>query len=131
MGNLIKEYDYIVIDNEAGLEHLSRRTTRSLNALVVVSDATVVGLKAAKRIGELTKALKIETGKELLLINRHNKELEETKVEGVQLNFLGCLPVDREIEKISLNGNSMMGLSNKASSLFALRRIGEKIWQRS
>ena len=60
MGKLIKDYDYIVIDNEAGLEHLSRRTTRSADVLLVVSDATR-GLKGSKRISDIVKELDIKT----------------------------------------------------------------------
>ena len=73
MEKLIKDYDYIVIDNEAGLEHLSRRTTRQADVLLAVSDATPVGLKAVKRIAELVRELNIKTKKKLLLVNRMDK----------------------------------------------------------
>jgi len=129
MGKLIRDYDYIVIDNEAGLEHLSRRTTRSADALVVISDATPVGLKAAKRISDLARELKIETKKEFLIVNRYGKDLEKEKIKGLKLDYLGFVPPDNRIEKISLNGNSLMELKEDALSLNALRRLGDKIWQ--
>lgn len=127
-GKLIKDYDYVVIDNEAGLEHLSRRTTRSADALVVVSDATVVGLKAAKRIKELVKELKIETKKDFLIINRMDRDIEDKKIKGLQLDYLGFIPQDSRIEEISLNGASLMELDKDATSIMALRSIGENIW---
>jgi len=129
VGKLIKDYDYVVIDNEAGLEHLSRRTTRSADAMVVVSDATAVGLRAAKRIRELVKELKIETKKDLLIINRIDKDIEKEKIKGLKLDYLGFLPQDSRIERISLDGASLMELDKNSSSINALRSIGENIWQ--
>lgn len=129
MAKFIKDYDYIVIDNEAGLEHLSRRTTGSLDVLVVVSDATQQGLKAAKRINDLARELGIKVKKEFLIINCSDKEIEKEKMKGLKLDYLGVIPMDREIEKISLNGNSLMDLKDNAISLISLRKIGEKIWQ--
>ena len=128
MGKFIKDYDYVVIDNEAGLEHLSRRTTRSADALVVVSDATPVGLKAAKRISELAQELDIKTKKELLIINRYDSDIEREKIKSLKLDYLGFVPHDTQIEKISLNGNSLMELKEDVLSLSALRRLGDKIW---
>jgi len=131
LGKLIKDYDFVIIDNEAGLEHLSRRTTRMADALVVVSDASKVGLKAAERIIALAKELKIQTKKDLLIINRFNKNLDRERLEGVEAEYLGNLAQDAQIEKISLNGSSLMDLDRDALALTALNKIGEKIWQRN
>jgi CO dehydrogenase maturation factor len=123
MAKLIKDYGYIVIDNEAGLEHLSRRTTRAADVLIVISDATPVGLKAAKRIGDLAKELDIKTKKEVLIINFNNKEIEKEKIRNLNLEYLGFVPRDSEIEKISLNGAALMKLDDSATSIRALKKI--------
>jgi len=127
MAKLIKDYGYIVIDNEAGLEHLSRRTTRSADALVVVSDATPVGLRAAKKICDLVKELDIKTKKELLIINFNNKEIEKEKIRNLNLEYLGSVPRDSEIEKISSNGAALMKLDDSAASIRALKKISDRI----
>ena len=127
MAKLIKDYKYIVIDNEAGLEHLSRRTTRSADSLVIISDATPVGLKSAARISDLAKELKIAIKKEFLIINRSDKDIEKEKVKSS--NYLGTLPLDGQIEKISLNGSSLIDLKDDADILAGLRLMGAKIWQ--
>jgi CO dehydrogenase maturation factor len=129
MAKLIDDYDYIVIDNEAGLEHLSRRTTRAADALLAVSDATPVGLRAAKRIRDLVRELQIKTKKNLLLVNRAAPDLEEKELKSMDLEYLGSIPEDKEISKISLNGNSLLKLKSSALGLEALRKLGEKIWQ--
>jgi CO dehydrogenase maturation factor len=131
MSKLIKEYNYIVIDNEAGLEHLSRRTTRAADTLLVVSDATVVALKAARRINELASELGIQTKKRFLLVNRNNAAIPRERIGPLGLEYLGDIPTDEELFKISVNGSSLWGLSRDALSLQALHTLGDKIWQRS
>lgn len=76
LSKLMSRYDYIVIDNEAGFEHLSRRTVKKIDTLIIVSDNTAVCLKAAKRIFELVKELNIEYKKIFLIINRINTKKE-------------------------------------------------------
>lgn len=129
MCKLIKDYQYIIIDNEAGLEHLSRRTTRSADTLVLVSNASAVGLKAAKRIHLLMKELNVKVKNQFLLINCYDRDIEKEKINELGLNYLGFVPVDEEIERFCLNGSSLMNLKNNAKSLSALRNLGEKIWQ--
>ena len=131
MDKLIKDYQFIVIDNEAGLEHLSRRTTRSADSLVIISDASVVGLKAAKRISDLVKELKIKTKNDFLIINFYDKDIEKEKIKDLKLDYLGFIPVDGGIERISMNGSSLMDLKEDAVSIGALRKLGEKVWQRN
>ena len=131
VGKLIKDYDYIVIDNEAGLEHLSRRTTRSADLLLVISDATSVGLRSAKRINELAEELKIKIKKRFLVINRYIDSIDKKVIQGLRLEYAGNIPVDKNIAKASLNGNSLMELKNNSVSLTALRKIGKKLWQRN
>lgn len=129
MSRLLKDYDYILIDNEAGLEHLSRRTTRRADTLLVVSDATPVGLKAAGRISALAKELKIETRNKFLLVNRFSGKAALDKAQGLGLSYIGSLPQDEHIAKISLNGNPLLELQDDAPALMALRKLGENIWR--
>jgi len=67
---LAKSYDYVVIDNEAGLEHLSRRTTRDVDLLLIVSDPTMRGLIAASRIVDLIRELDTRVSDIRLIVNR-------------------------------------------------------------
>ncbi|MDD5409027.1 MAG: AAA family ATPase [Candidatus Omnitrophica bacterium] len=131
MSKLIKDYDYIVIDNEAGLEHLSRRTSRFADMLIVVSDASSIGLKSAQRINELAEQLKLEIKKRFLLVNRFNENIKKGKIGETGLEYLGCLPPDHLIEELSLKGSSVFDLDNDAPILTALNSLGEKIWKRN
>jgi CO dehydrogenase maturation factor len=129
MSKLIKDYRYVIIDNEAGLEHLSRRTTRQADTLLVVSDATPIGLKAARRINELAQQLKIDIKKRLLLINRCEPEREKQKIADTGLKTIGCLAFDRELDRLSQNGNSLMELKDDTALLANLRSLGDLLWQ--
>jgi len=128
MEKLVNDYDFVVIDNEAGLEHLSRRTTRRADVLLVVTDHTCVGLKAAKRIVELTRELKIKIKKELLIVNRCGEKIDEVGIKDLKLELLGFLPSDPEIEALSRCGSSLMKLKDDNITINALRKSGEKIW---
>ncbi len=127
---LIQDYDYVVIDNEAGLEHLSRRTTRSADALVVISDASKAGLRAARRISDLVEELKIKTKKKFLLVNRFSGQRKQD-FPSPGLDYIGNIPEDKQIQKISLNGSALTNLKDNAPSLTVLRNLGDKIWSRS
>ncbi len=128
MEKLIKDYTFTIIDNEAGFEHLSRRTSRKADNLVVVSDATRVGLMAAQRINALVKELKIKTQKAFLIVNRAQREPDKKIISDTGLEYLGSLAHDPQIEDFSFNGNSLMRLDENNISLNTLRRLGEKIW---
>jgi len=69
ISNLLTDYSYVVIDNEAGFEHLSRRTTPVIDAFVIISDPTPIGLKAARRILQLVSSLGIRYKKKFLIMN--------------------------------------------------------------
>ncbi|MEW6100854.1 MAG: AAA family ATPase [Candidatus Omnitrophota bacterium] len=129
MAGLIKDYDYVVIDNEAGLEHLSRRTTRSADILLIVSDSTKAGLTCARRIRELADELKISVSRKALVINRADTGKNNASTMGPGIEYLGSIPFDAEIEKLGRNGGSLMTLNEQAISINTLRELGEKIWQ--
>lgn len=130
MQKLIDDYDYIVIDNEAGLEHLSRRTSRYADTLLVVSDATIVGLRAARKINELSRELEIDIKKRLLIVNRFDGAAQQVSLMDTGLQHIGNVAFDEDIASISLNGVSLFSLKEDALSLATLRKIGDSIWQR-
>lgn len=117
---LSDKYPYIVIDNEAGMEHLSRRTTHKVDLLIIVSDPTVKGILTAKRINELVGELNLDVDRRVLIINRViGQEGEELKkmAEGFGINVAGLIPQDELIFKFDLEGKPVLGLSEDAKSV--------------
>ncbi len=117
---LSEKYPYIVIDNEAGMEHLSRRTTHKVDLLIIVSDPTVKGILTAKRINELVDELKLEVDRRVLIINRVvGQEGEELKkmAEGFGIDVAGLVPQDEMIFKFDLQGKPVFELPEDAKSV--------------
>jgi CO dehydrogenase maturation factor len=120
---LIKDYTYVVIDNEAGLEHLSRRTTRHADTLLVVAQDKPVALRAAQRISSLVDELKIKTGRKLLLANSSSRDIPGERREDTQLEYIGHIPEDEDVNRLSVKGASLWELSTKASAYKALQKL--------
>ncbi len=119
---LSEGYPYVVIDNEAGMEHLSRRTTNKVNLLLIISDPTFKGILAAKRIMELITELNLEIDRNALIINRlHGAELDELRelAENSGLIFGGTVPQDNLIFKFDLIGKPVYELPEDSVSVQA------------
>jgi CO dehydrogenase maturation factor len=127
MASLVRDYDYVVIDNEAGLEHLSRKTTGTADVLLVISDASAAGLRAAKRISDLVAELKIKTKNKFLIINRRDKEIAKDKIGGLGMEYVGRIPEDPQLLDISVKNNSVFSLKKNTPSLVAIANLLDKI----
>jgi len=129
--NLSKSYAYILIDNEAGMEHLSRRTARKIDLLFIVSDYSAVGLRSAKRIIDLTKELKIKVKAAHLVINRVPQEINQlkTEIDKLGISLAGTIPQDEEVSKLSVAGNSLSELSEDSKSIKAINKMCGEVFQ--
>jgi len=120
---LSETYRYVVIDNEAGMEHLSRRTTHKVDLLVIVSDPTAKGVLTAKRIHELVDELRLDVDKRVLLINRvigeEGLDLAKT-AEKWGITVAGLVPQDDMIFRFDLEGKPLFELPSDAVSMKAL-----------
>jgi CO dehydrogenase maturation factor len=123
---LAGDYSYMVIDNEAGMEHLSRRTTHKVNILLMVSDPTVRGVKTIKRIEELVKELQLEVERKVLIINRvTGEEGEELKKLALDmgLEVAGLIPNDNDVFKNDLEGKSVFELPAESLTVISAYSI--------
>jgi CO dehydrogenase maturation factor len=114
---LSRHYAYVVIDNEAGMEHLSRRTTRDVQHLLIVSDPSQRGLVAAQRIADMSRELDISIEKSYLVINRVQGELSPETVsfvEKVGLPLLGSIRADDVISQFDLSGKPLVDLPDES-----------------
>jgi CO dehydrogenase maturation factor len=124
--SLSRNYQYVVIDNEAGMEHLSRRTTRDVQFLLVVSDPTFRGLKAAERIAKIKDEIEIDIEKSFLILNRVQGELPQTlqeEIANIGIPLLGVIPADPELEALELAGQPLIEISPTAPSYQSLDRL--------
>ncbi|GAG23242.1 unnamed protein product [marine sediment metagenome] len=124
---LAKSYSYMVIDNEAGMEHLSRRTTRKMDFLFIVSDYSLIGLRSAKRILDLTKELELEVKEARLIINKapDNAKRFEKELDNIEIPLAGVIPDDGGLFRLSLEGDNIGSLAEDSQALKAANKICE------
>ncbi|MCX6650529.1 MAG: AAA family ATPase [Methanomassiliicoccales archaeon] len=108
---LMDDYQYVVIDNEAGMEHLSRRTARDIDLLLLVSDATQVGISTARRLSDLADELGLKVKRKLLLVNgvRDGQETAvSTLAQATGLSFM-ITHEDEAVRTAALTGAFLKG----------------------
>ena len=126
--NLTDDYDFTVADNEAGMEHLSRKTMRKIDVLFVVSDFSIIGVRSASRIYNLARSMGIKLGKSHLIINKSRDGIAplEKEVQDSGLALIGTIPFDAEIEKVSLGSRSILDLPKESAVLKEISEIVAK-----
>src|SRR5512141_2082921 len=113
--SISKNYRYVVIDNEAGMEHLSRRTTRDVQHLLVVSDPTQRGIVAARRIASFRKELDIRIENAYLIINRLNGGMPpalKAEIDKLDIPLLGTIAADDELSNFEFSGKPLVELGD-------------------
>jgi CO dehydrogenase maturation factor len=112
---LTHSYVSVVMDNEAGMEHLSRRTTRSADHLILVSDHSVRGVRTVARLSALAAELELGIGKRWLVLNRAPAQVDlavEAAAKECGLPIALTLPTDPAIGKADLTGTSLLELGD-------------------
>ncbi len=125
-----RAYRYVVIDNEAGMEHLSRRTTRDVDVLLAVTDPTVRGLKAAEGIVKLAAELDINVGQSWLVVNRVNGELPaalRAEIEALPIELAAVIPADPRIGEFDAGGRPLVELDADSPAAQAIERLAGRL----
>jgi CO dehydrogenase maturation factor len=127
---LSDNYPYIVMDNEAGMEHISRLTTNNVNILLIVSDSSRRGLQTAVRIEELARCLKIVVDKSYVVINQAREAPSQQAMEMIKkanLKLIGTVPEDDLIYDYDFNGRPTIEMPEDSKSVKAAFEIFDKI----
>lgn len=132
-----RSYDVVIIDNEAGMEHLSRRTTRDVDVLLIVTDPSMRGVVAAGNIAELSRDLEINVAQSYLVVNRV-QPLEAVgmknglppalneKIEELDIPLAGTIPNAPEIMNLDAEGRPLVDLSENSAVYQAIRAIAKE-----
>ena len=127
---LTDNYPYLVMDNEAGMEHISRLTTKNVDILLIVSDTSRRGIQAAVRINDLAKNLSIGVDKTYLIVNQVKEELSGTVLEILNkagLELAGTIPEDKTIYEYDLNGQPTIEIADDNRAMKAAFAIFDNI----
>ena len=130
LDHLEKGYKYIVMDNEAGLEHISRRTTKDIDVMFVVSDSSARSVRSAGRINQLIKQLNTRVKQIYLILNKstpEDAELLKDEIEKTGLTLAGVIPGDPRITEYDINGKPLFELPEDSPAGMELNRILDKL----
>ena len=122
-----EDYPYVVIDNEAGMEHLSRRTDSSIDLLFIVTDPTIIGVDTAARVAELAAGLPIAVRQTVVVLNRVpptgvTAQVRE-RLDAAGLDVTGQIPLDDGILMAAMSGSSLLKLPEENVMFSAVREI--------
>jgi CO dehydrogenase maturation factor len=117
--SISRNYRYVVIDNEAGIEHLSRRTTRDVQIMLIVSDVSMRGVVAAERVAGFCKELDINIERSFLILNNahgdHIAPALQEHINAIGIPLLGVIPHDDQVSEFDASGNPLIQLGDDST----------------
>jgi len=130
LDRLSSAYSFVVIDNEAGMEHLSRRTTNNVDLLCIVAEYTPLGALTAQRIFDLARQLPISVRQIGIIWNStspvadYRPTIDNRKSElKNDIEIYGCVPYDKVLFEASMQGKTIFDLEDNSPALLAVRNI--------
>ncbi|MBS7631550.1 AAA family ATPase [Candidatus Bathyarchaeota archaeon] len=130
LDNLTENYSITLLDMEAGLEHLSRRTDHDVDIMLIVTDPSKMGFETAKRIKELISEVHIKVGKVFLVGNKFNHQLSSSLNSAssmIGIEVAGYLPNDDEVSSYNMLGKPLLELPDTSPSYKAIEQIAQNI----
>jgi len=126
---MVRHYDYVIVDSEAGLEIFSRKTIESADYVVVVTDTSKKGLETARRIKELSNELKLKFKGMYLIGNRITSEEAEKKIRDFAISegfdLLEILPYDERVVDLDIRGEPVVNLSEDSEVYKRMMRVAD------
>jgi len=130
---LRSSYRCTILDNEAGMEHLSRRVSHGIDLLVVVSNASPTALRSAGRIARMADDLELEIGRRCLVLTNLRGELSDlaaAEAEQTGLEIAARIPFDEEIAALGVADRPIMELPPEAVSLSVVSDMLETLFEK-
>jgi CO dehydrogenase maturation factor len=130
LDTLSQNYEITLLDMSAGLEHLSRRTNRNVDILIIVVDPSRAAYEAALRIRDLAKEVHIEFKKIVVIGNRFPPDMEDdlkNKLEAEGIQLIGMIPSDDDLSKANYRGAPLFELDSENPAVKAVESIAEKL----
>ncbi|MFC1899500.1 AAA family ATPase [Chloroflexota bacterium] len=130
---LSTNYTYMVMDNEAGMEHLSRRTTQNVDRLLLVSDHSVKGIRTVARIRELISELKLVVKKQIVIINFVPDKLDPMiikEMERLGIDGAVTIPLDENVYQADINLKSLLDLPDTSKAVRAVSDLMDELLEK-
>jgi len=123
---LAENYPYMVMDNEAGMEHLSRRTTQNIDELLIISDHSVKGVRTVARIKDLVSQLKLMVKRQSVIINFAPAKLDPAvtgELSRLGIDSVTTIPLDGEVYKYDLKLKPLLDLPDTSKAVRAVNDL--------
>ena len=138
MDKLAENYEYIIVDNEAGMEHLSRMNLCSIDYLFIVSDPSARGIMTARRIADITGPLKLEVKHQYLMVNRApdpvppalQAKIDEAIAEA-DMDLAGIVSSSDDLIDQELSGASYLELAEDSKVIEQVFAVFDAIFEHS
>jgi CO dehydrogenase maturation factor len=130
--SISRNYQYVIIDNEAGMEHLSRRTTRDVQHLLIVTDPTQRGIVAAQRIASFRNDLDIHIEHAYLIVNRLSGSVPpqlKSSITGLDIPMIGVIPASDDITGFDFEGKAVIDVEEASPVYQAVAGIMSNVLQ--
>ncbi|MFC1669712.1 AAA family ATPase [Spirochaetota bacterium] len=128
--DLSKNYKYVVVDNEAGMEHLSRKTTSEIDYLLFVSNYSLKALKTIERLSDMIDELRLNVGKRYLIVNQTPNEMEQSfvdEINRIEIPYLGNIVKDDLIEEYDVKGVPLTELPDSSKAVESIEKMLKNI----
>ncbi|MBA7690498.1 hypothetical protein ES703_99026 [subsurface metagenome] len=123
---LADNYAYVVMDNEAGMEHLSRRTTQNVDELLIVSNHSVKGVRTVAQIADIVAQLKLSVKRQSVIINFVPPQLDpliKEELSRLKLTPLATVPLDEAVSKYDLELRPLLDLPDSSPAVKAVNDL--------
>ncbi len=134
INTLADNYRYMVMDNEAGMEHLSRGTTQNVDELLIISDHTVKGIRTVARIKELVSELKLVVKRQSVIINFVPAQLDplvKEELTRLRIEPTALIPEDEQLYRYDLELKPLLNLPDTSKAVKAVDDLMAKILVRT
>ncbi len=129
LGTLRDNYDYVVTDNEAGLEHLSRQVVQDIDYFFIISDASTRGIRSAGRVKEIVGGLKTQVHNTYLVVTKAMNGIDDLmdEIKATGLELIGIVPYDPMVAEYDLKNKPLFDLPEDSKAVKAVREIIKKV----
>lgn len=130
LDTITENYDVTLMDMEAGLEHISRRTDRDVDVMIILTDASRMGFKTAERIKALTEEVHVNVKRRFLVGNQFPSELEQELkafAEMIGVEYGGVIPYDSNVSQYNVLGKPLIDLPDDSPALRAAEGIARRV----
>jgi len=122
------------MDNEAGLEHLSRRTTQNVDVLVICTDESLRGLRTVQRIVDIIEELQLKIERRCLVVNRSMNGLTDAfhnQIQGMNIQLVGVVPTDELLVQYDREGRPLVDLPETSAAMRMISEITPRLIEKS